>query len=231
MKIIIKLIICLLSFNSLAQIAPLEDHTWYLEKLVINGNDFPPPLVYQDNYTASFDNDYFIFGSPCSSVEGILTHNSTASFAINEGGSDFQICPGLTGVDAYDEKFAIDFIDIDDFLNPFSYTFATQPNYIVLTITNGNGDQAIYRNQQLAVASMEKVAVNLYPNPVTNHFQLEVESGKNIKSVRIFSVDGKEVLHFEEAQITYDVSYLPAGIYFVKIKSETGESVKKMLKR
>ena len=106
-----------------------------------------------------------------------------------------------------------------------------QRSDIVLTITNANGDQAIYRSQQLAIGSKAKVEVNLYPNPVTNNFQLEIETGKEIKTVRIFSVNGKEVLSFKEVQDSYDVSELPQGIYFVNIESKTGQSMKKMLKQ
>lgn len=234
MKTIIQLFICLLSLNSFAQIAPLENYTWYLEKLVIYGSDVLPPQginPYNDFKDSDMPNA-FAFES-CWVMYGGMTYNdSDNQFSIITSAIIPNECPSIPNADMFDTTYFSEFYDFDNtHPNPFSYAFTTQPNYIVLTITNDNGDQAIYRNEQLAVANKEKVAVNLYPNPVTNHFQLEVESGKKIKSIRIFSVNGKKVLHFKEAQSTYDVSYLPAGIYFVKIKSEAGESVKKMLKR
>ncbi|MDT0295914.1 T9SS type A sorting domain-containing protein [Mesonia ostreae] len=233
MKIIIKLIICMLSFNSLAQIAPLENHIWYLEKLVINGNDVFPPQNLQPNNDFNYNQTYNFLLKSCWDINGELTYNdANYEFSIIDSVLTPNECPSVPNADLFDTTYISEFYDFNNgHPNPFSYAFTTQPNYIVLTITNGNGDQAIYRNEQLAVANKEKVAVHLYPNPVTNNFQLEVESGKNIKSLRIFSVNGKEVLGFKEAQSTYDVSQLPAGIYFVKIKSETGESVKKMLKQ
>jgi len=37
-------------------------------------------------------------------------------------------------------------------------------------------------------------------------------------------------LRFKEAQTSYDVSQLSADIYFVEVESETGKSIKKIVK-
>jgi hypothetical protein len=233
MKTIIKLVICLLSLTSFAQIAPLENHTWYLEKLVIGGNDFLPPTAYQNSYTTEFLNgSLYYFNSPCSAVylEGGITHLNNQKFKMNYAYVTLSTCPSLNGVDEYDLLISQTYININSINNNFSYAFTYQPNYIVLTITNGNGDQAIYRNQQLGVSSNEKSEVDLYPNPVTSSFQLDIDAGSNIKTVRIFSVDGKEVMHFKKPQDSYNVSQLSPGIYFVKIESEYVKNNIKLLK-
>jgi len=48
MKTIIKLVIILLSLNSFAQVAPLEDYTWYFEKLIIEGDTTNDPTPNQE---------------------------------------------------------------------------------------------------------------------------------------------------------------------------------------
>jgi len=132
MKTLIKILICLLSFNSFAQTSPLEDHTWYLEKLVIDGNDFSPASAYQNNYTAIFyDSAGFLLNAPCCPIDGILTYSQNQTFVIND--SSFPLdCDGLPQqVVEYDEKIVYELISsINISPNPFSYTFSNQPNYI-----------------------------------------------------------------------------------------------------
>lgn len=233
MKTFIKILICLLSLNSFAQIAPLEDHTWYLEKLIINNTDFLVPSGFENNYTVDFSNspDYLI-DAPCYPIEGTLSYNQNQTFSINDTATPLD-CDGLPQhVVEYDEKIFHELIlNINTISNPFSYTFSNQANYIVLSITNANGDQAIYRNQQLAVGEKEKVVFSLYPNPTTNSFQVEMQSGDKVTSVRIFSLNGKEVLYFNETQNSYDISALAGGIYFVHIENKTGKSIKKIVKQ
>ena len=134
--------------------------------------------------------------------------------------------------------YAIDFEEIfmDDFtnlglpgFNPYTYAFSTFSNYIELTITNGNGDQAVYRNQQLAVSKKEKLEVNLYPNPVSSNFRLEWK--EEIRSVRVFSVNGKEILKYKEAKSNYDISHFNSGIYFVEVEGRRSKSILKLIKR
>jgi len=80
----------------------------------------------------------------------------------------------------------------------------------------------------LATDNVSKIVVALYPNPVQEDFQ--IESLEKVESVSIFSLAGKEVAHFG-SQNTYDISQLPTGVYFVKIKSTTGESIKRVIKK
>ncbi len=222
----------LISFKGFAQVAPLQDYTWYLEKLVISGNDILPPTDYQNFYTVTFDNSYpyCLFDAPCYPLDTDLVYNQNQSFNINN-----TSCPlDCGGVPVY----AIDFEEIfmDDFtnlglpgFNPYTYVFSTFSNYIELTITNGNGDQAVYRNQQLAVSKKEKLEVNLYPNPVSSNFQLEWK--EEIRSVRVFSVNGKEILKYKEAKSNYDISHFNSGIYFVEVEGRRSKSILKLIKR
>jgi len=236
MKKITYLIILLFSFKGFAQVAPLQDYTWYLEKLVVNGNDFPPPVAYQNSYTATFGNNSNYpenyFEAPCYPVEIELTYNLNQSFTIDFSTTPMD-CDGVPiNVVEYDEMILEDFLNsIYSGSNPYTYTFNNLSTYIELTITNANGVQAIYCNEQLAVGSKEKLQVNLFPNPVVSNFQLETKQGKEIKSVRIFSVNGKEVLIFKEIESSYDVSRLSQGIYFVQVESERGKSVMKLIKK
>jgi hypothetical protein len=80
----------------------------------------------------------------------------------------------------------------------------------------------------LSVNKSNKLEVVLFPNPVQNSFQ--VKTSEEIERVQIFSIDGKEVTYFG-SQSKYDISYLPAGIYFVRIHSNKGENIQRIVKR
>ncbi|MDQ7917723.1 T9SS type A sorting domain-containing protein [Mesonia sp. MT50] len=80
----------------------------------------------------------------------------------------------------------------------------------------------------LAVETKNKTEIALYPNPVQNTFQ--IQSSEEINEVNIFTVAGKKVARFASQQ-NYDISQLPSGIYFVKIKSNVGEDVKRVIKK
>lgn len=234
MRKIIYLIILVFSFEGFAQVTPLQDHTWYLEKLIINGNDFSPPTGYQNFYTVLFDdnNPYCLFDAPCYPLYTDLTYHQNQSFTINNTGTplDCGILP--PHVIDFEEMFMDNFTNLGlPGFNPYTYTFNNLSNYIVLTITNANGVQAIYRNEQLEVIGDNKLQVKLFPNPVENNFQLQMEQQIEIKSVRIFSVNGKEILNFKEIQSSYDVSKLSSGIYFLQAESEQGKSLIKLIKK
>jgi hypothetical protein len=74
--------------------------------------------------------------------------------------------------------------------------------------------------------------LSLYPNPTDG--QLTIDNGElTIENVEIFDVLGR-LCHVETRHATslqLDISHLPSGIYFVKIKTETGIITKKIVKQ
>jgi len=71
-------------------------------------------------------------------------------------------------------------------------------------------------------------SVSVYPNPTTG--ELKIENGELlIKDIRIFDMSGISV--FNTQQTTFDVSHLPAGLYFVQITTEKGIVMRKVVKK
>lgn len=62
----------------------------------------------------------------------------------------------------------------------------------------------------------EKVIV--YPNPTSNEFI--VDTKEEIKSLRLFTVNGKEIFPEKMNMNTYSISSLPSGIYYIEIELE-----------
>jgi len=88
------------------------------------------------------------------------------------------------------------------------------------------GEYRIYGNKQanLAIADFEKGnSVNLYPNPVSDYFTLNVTATK----VQVYSVTGQLVKSFAthgNLDFQFNVADLKTGLYFVKTVDENNKT-------
>ena len=83
--------------------------------------------------------------------------------------------------------------------------------------------------------TQELFSIKVYPNPTTGYINIESEKSR-IESIEIFDIYGKKLylptlstIHSSTTNI--DISYLSTGLYFLKISTESGEVVKKVLKQ
>jgi hypothetical protein len=83
----------------------------------------------------------------------------------------------------------------------------------------------------LGIETIDSYSVNIYPNPTTG--ELIISGELKIEKIDILDITGKIV---SSHQITtslnhqINISHLSAGIYFVKINTEAGEIVRKVVK-
>jgi len=71
-------------------------------------------------------------------------------------------------------------------------------------------------------------AINAYPNPVTNSFQ--IESSENVENVKLYNVSGRLVKTFK-TNANYDVSDLSTGVYITSIKTQLGTKTLRLVKQ
>jgi len=124
-----------------------------------------------------------------------------------------------------------------------SYNWKTMPATVTSPNTSGVGtievDFILPGEYTLGVG--EYVGLNewennirIYPNPTTG--QLIIDNGQlTINSVEIFDIYGKKQKGERrkekgESEIVIDISYLSSGIYFVKIQTEKGTKMQKVIK-
>jgi hypothetical protein len=69
-----------------------------------------------------------------------------------------------------------------------------------------------------------------YPNPVEN--VLTISYSQNIKNIELFNIIGKQVLvkNINNKKSEIDLSKLPEGVYFVRVYSDDGSAVIKIIK-
>ncbi|HLG34541.1 MAG TPA: CotH kinase family protein [Bacteroidia bacterium] len=112
---------------------------------------------------------------------------------------------------------------------------------------NSLGAQLAANGCWVGVEEAENVEDEIYVFPNPAEYQISVQSLKfKVKSVEVFDVMGKKInpivvsgqlsaatprLSTDNYQLTIDVSKLVPGIYFVKVKTEAGESIAKFVKQ
>ncbi len=117
--------------------------------------------------------------------------------------------------------------------NPFSYLIEPINDYLQLTITNGEGDWAVYNSVLLSTTTFHQNSFTMYPNPVQANLSINNTSNQSVKAT-IYDVNGKVLQSYtlEAYTSTINVKSLKTGLYFVIFENEGGERVsKKFVKR
>ncbi|HCQ13958.1 MAG TPA: hypothetical protein DIU01_11955 [Flavobacterium sp.] len=168
-------------------------------------------------------------GTPPSTTNVVVSNITTTSAQIDFQVNTFGIQSSI-GVDyGLSSTFFTSYIIVANTTTnsptPFVYNFANlTPNttyyYSVggySPTLNGNRILGSFTTSALGFADNEqKVKFNLYPNPTSDNFTIEMDS--NIKSVEIYSLQGQKVLTSKLKDV--DVSNLSKGIYLVQIEDE-----------
>ncbi|MDQ0595649.1 ELWxxDGT repeat protein [Chryseobacterium ginsenosidimutans] len=74
-------------------------------------------------------------------------------------------------------------------------------------------------------------AIQVYPNPVSDNFSLKVKDDYKIEAIKIFDASGKQVKNIIYNNDKINVADLSSGIYFLKIKTDKGEYLSKIIKK
>lgn len=73
--------------------------------------------------------------------------------------------------------------------------------------------------------------VQIYPNPVSDSFSIKLMQSSNVLEIKIFDAVGKLVKNVNHNNDKIYISDLHSGIYFVKIKTDKGNYVNKIIKK
>jgi hypothetical protein len=101
-------------------------------------------------------------------------------------------------------------------------------------IGSGHKVNVCYKNTNPnTIEKVEPIQITVYPNPIAG--ELKIKCGElKIKKVDFFDVYGRKLQislgSFISPENVINISHLPAGTYFVKILTESGEVTKKVLK-
>jgi hypothetical protein len=82
----------------------------------------------------------------------------------------------------------------------------------------------------LGVVSYSLNDINVYPNPVNDVLYIDNHENFNIEKLVIYDVTGKELLTIKENFSQIELSTLTAGLLFLKIETERGTVIKRIIK-
>ncbi len=85
-------------------------------------------------------------------------------------------------------------------------------------------------NTVLAVNIINDDKIDLFPNPAQSFLKIK-NDGISVKKVSFLTINGREFLSIKDHFHNIDVNRLPKGLYVVKIETDKGIYVKKMLKK
>ncbi len=120
--------------------------------------------------------------------------------------------------------------------NPSAITYNTPGTYnVTLKVSNAFG--SINSNLKtgyiyvggVGVDELSQGGIKVYPNPVKDI--MNVEAGSGIQQIQLFNVTGQMVINkqVDSKTVTLNTSSLKAGIYMLKVTTETGTSERKVV--
>src|SRR5690606_32204110 len=99
-------------------------------------------------------------------------------------------------------------------------------------ISSSQNDDKIAWYENLTIIGIEENQldnIKIYPNPTTRLIFIESKT-ENILGATIFDILGKNVLQEIGNIQEMDISHLQSGMYFLRIKTDSGEFVQKIIK-
>jgi len=86
-----------------------------------------------------------------------------------------------------------------------------------------------YNNTIVGVDELKKnIHMNVYPNPTSNY--LFIDSEQDIVNIEVIDVAGKQILQKDRENVI-DVTFLPVGVYTLKITTKSMVSIQKFIKK
>ncbi len=221
-------------FSCNAQDPQLFENTWYLQNLIIDGQDNLPPNNEDVPFiTVSFNENLF-FTFVCDGLDGIVIYNNS-QFSFDSWSMTLGGCFGINATEnavyqgIYLGEFFISNID-----NPFTYSITDEGSSKTLVIFSSNGDEAIYSSVLLSTQDYSTNLFTILPNPVKDELFISGTIDWNDFTVNIFNINGKLILSVNDSNLnnkSIDVQKLNSGIYFILLKDKNGRSIiKKFIK-
>ncbi len=234
MKYFYFILIILIGYTSSAQDPRLFETTWYLQNVIVDGQNNFPPSNEEVPYVPLYIAPDYLETSVCDTGDGAI------EFSLIDSSFLFTLGMAVTLGNCYiSDNYPFQVIYFEDFFDAgyitvediFQYEVTeTGDDMLELTLTSPRGDQAIYGNAILATDDYRDTQFFLYPNPTSGI--LNIEGASPINKVVIYDLLGRSVFETlptsEKVQI--DMNNLKAGVYLASITSEGKRIVRKIVK-
>jgi hypothetical protein len=188
-------------------------------------------IIYACN--AEYDSAYNYVGNKVVEINKttgeVITRGVLAGFPWFVGGSSsFDQFSGsfmLVGIDTNNVQSMIVF---DTYNNTY------QTGFVPGSVSEIVCDNYVFAQNAYGTTSIDEKAkadVTLFPNPATSKFTLKVNSSADKSTLKIYNVNGRELLSREIQNPETEISteFLPKGVYIVTIQNHKSKQTKKLV--
>lgn len=239
-NIIYSLMAVFMSLSMKAQLTDLTTGIWSLEKVVINNTDYPFPNTNSlITATASFHNNGF--STSICNIFNADAGYSSSSISITGAALTLGSCP-TTNNDEYNQ-FENHYFGTfwggtaaTGFYQNHTYSITPIGQQLQLTITNPNGDQAIYWRAALSTTENEVIKdnVSISPNPFKDFIQIHFGDTISDFEISMYDMQGKQVFNQvfrKEKSVKIHLPDLEKGVYLFHMKSKDHQISRKVIKK
>ncbi|MGB5943007.1 MAG: T9SS type A sorting domain-containing protein [Leeuwenhoekiella sp.] len=227
----------LLGWIASAQDEALYDTQWYLNELIVAGENVVIP---KNDELAGVPAEFFpieikdfldinFSTSACNTLRAQFKFGDNNTFTVAHWNSGLAFCQEAAN-DGFDPKYFQLFGETNDSEKYYKYVIETiGTNQKILTITKFNGDSATYSTERLSIDQREKLTYRLYPNPAKE--LVRIEGAKNTKlQVKIYNLLGKLLLSTVTESGQISIVSIPTGVYLVNVQNGSSMSTHKLVK-
>ncbi len=232
MKNIYLLFYLLIAILLNGQQQELLGNNWYLNKLIINGNDYVPPNNSElENIPTNFYEDYMT-STVVNSIEGyaqfIDIPYTDTTIHFDEFTTGIEDCEFEENCN-FETGYFYFYIYGGGY--PYSYSITEYQDYKELIIINSNSNQAIYRNTILNVEDLlnnKNTNFKLYPNPVKSKLYIENQNNIEDLKIKITNLMGQLLIEDEISMNIneIDITLLKKGLFIITIINSKNEIVR-----
>lgn len=231
MKKFIYLLIFFSFYKMFGQDPQLFVTTWHLDFLVLNGEQYDPPRFGGEATNITLDlttNSLTTTYCDTRSTEIVSFNNTNNSFDVTNFESLQEAC-------MFNENQIFENLYFDIFFktqfptNIYSYQLSQEGDIITLLLINSSNDFAFFNNMPLSKSDAIQNRIVFYPNPVNDMLHIYYEDV--ITNLEIYQSQGQLVKSFRQGFENLDVSFLDTGMYFVRMETQNGSILKKLIKK
>ncbi len=208
-----------------------ENFTIYNNRLYFTANHpiLGKELFYVTTSGSVINASNIASGSSSSNPQYLKVYNGKLYFSANDG---------VNGIELWETAGTSFSTVMTANINP---TGSSDPRELVVmdgvkllfSADNGSTGRELFRYfdpNLLSVNDSEiKSGLQLYPSPTEGNFS--IKTNQIISNITIFDLQGKSVKTFQGMEKQFNIEELTSGLYFINIKTDKGETTKKLIKQ
>lgn len=113
-------------------------------------------------------------------------------------------------------------------VEPYAISIDTIGNVKTVTVTDFDGCESTAQYILSGLSDQDMEEIKIYPNPASTEIYIDLNGSSNqVEGLRIISMNGQTLKHYQEVDRRIDISTLGEGVYILQIQLAGGEQMSK----